>query len=272
MVKKLFKHEILAYLRVVIPVQIILLGVAVLGRIIQFFETDTTAYDIVNGSSIFAFVVAIMVTLLMTTVFSIVRFYRNLFTGEGYLSFTLPVTPTQHLTVKLLTAALSQIVNIVVAVVAVCIITAGDVLTEVIRAGVYLWNTVVTQLADNAFHLWLYLAEGILMLLAAELASVLFYYLCIAIGQLFKKNRVLASVGVYFGFYIVTQVLSTIVMILLAFLQETPWLQDIMKFIEGHPFATVHIVLCGLLVACLVLGVVYFLVTRRIITRRLNLE
>ena len=272
MVKKLFKHEMLAYLRVVIPVQIILLGVAVLGRIIQFFETDTTAYRIINGSSIFAFCVAIVVTLMMTAIFAIVRFYRHLFTGEGYLSFTLPVTPAQHLLVKLLTPTMFVIVNILVSVVAVCIITAGDVLVEVLRAADYLWNAVIADLKENAYHLWLYVAEGLLVLLAAAMASVLFYYLCIAIGQLFKKNRVLAAVGVYFGFYVVTQVLSTVGMILIAVFSESPLLQALVKYVEKHPFATVHTVMCALLVLCVALGAVYFLVTRRIITRRLNLE
>lgn len=272
MVKKLFKHEALSYLRVVIPVQIILLSVAVLARILQFFETDTTAYDIVSGSSVFAFVVAVTVTLVMTTIFSIVRFYRNMFTGEGYLTFTLPVTPTQHLLVKLLTAFLFQVVNVLVAAVSVCIITAGDVLTEVVRAGDYLLTNLITELKENSFHLWLYLLEGILLLIVLELASVLFYYLCIAIGQLFKKNRVLGAVGVYFIFYVVTQVLSTISMILIVFLQETDLFQNIMKYIGDHPFATIHIALCGLLVLAAVLGVIYFFVTRRIITKKLNLE
>lgn len=272
MVKKLFKHEILAYLRVVIPVQIILLSVAVLARIIQFFETDTTAYRIVNGSSIFAFCAAILVTLLMTDIFAIVRFYRHLFTGEGYLTFTLPVTPTQHLLVKLLTPMLFMFVNLLVSAVAVCIFTSGDVLVEVLRAAGYLWNTVMTGLKDNAYHLWLYIIEGLLVLLVAAMASLLFYYLCIAIGQLFKKNRVLAAVGVYFGFYVISQVLSTIAMIFVAIFSESPLLQELMKYIEKHPFATVHTVILVSLVLSAALGAVYFLVTRRITTRRLNLE
>ena len=41
MVKKLLKHEFLAYLRVWIPMQIILMAAALFGRILQFFESDS---------------------------------------------------------------------------------------------------------------------------------------------------------------------------------------------------------------------------------------
>lgn len=272
MVKKLFKHEIRSYLRVIIPVQIILLGVALLARILQLFESNTTMYNIVHGSSVFAFVVAMVATLAMTTILSVVRFYRHLFTGEGYLTFTLPVTSTQHLTVKLLTAMLFQIVNFLVAVLAVCIITAGDVLVELLRAGDYLWNQMMAELGKMSGHVWLYLVEGVFALLAVLTAYILLFYLCISIGQLFNKNRVLAAVGVYFGFYAITQVICTVGIALVAALMETAFIKTIAKWIEGHPYASVHIALCSLLVISAVLAVVYFLVNRYIISRKLNLE
>ena len=44
MVKKLFKHEFLAYARVMSVVYIILLMIATAGRVIQFFENDFGAF------------------------------------------------------------------------------------------------------------------------------------------------------------------------------------------------------------------------------------
>ena len=102
MVKKLFKHEIKAYLRIMIPVYVCLLAVALLGRVIQFFEADTFIYSFVNGSSIFVYVVAIIACFGFSSVFSIVRFYKNLFTDEGYLTFTLPVKISQILNSKII--------------------------------------------------------------------------------------------------------------------------------------------------------------------------
>ena len=68
----------------------------------------------------------IMVALAFPFVYSVIRFYRNLFTGEGYLSFTLPVTPANHLWVKVVTAVSFSLLSVLVAALSGVIITAGE--------------------------------------------------------------------------------------------------------------------------------------------------
>ena len=53
MVKKLFKHEFLAYMRILSVVYVILLTVAAATRIIQLFESDSIYYKIVSVFSQF---------------------------------------------------------------------------------------------------------------------------------------------------------------------------------------------------------------------------
>ena len=83
MVRKLIKHEMNAFARSMLPMEIILLGMAVLTRFVQLFETESSAYNTVRTSSIVMFVIAIVVCLVMTVVVSIRRFYVNLFSSEG---------------------------------------------------------------------------------------------------------------------------------------------------------------------------------------------
>ena len=154
MVKKLFKHEINAYLRIMLPVYGCLMIVAILGRFIQLFEADTTVYAVINGSSIFAYVVGVLICFGFSTFFSVVRFYKNLFTGEGYLSLTLPATPTQHLWVKLLTSLLFGFTSFIVVILSLMVIMAGDVFNEVTKALVYMAKIFIPKIG---FHIWLYL-------------------------------------------------------------------------------------------------------------------
>ncbi len=51
-------------------------------------------------------------------------------------------------------------------------------------------------------------------------AALLLIYMCIAIGQLFGKWRILASVGIYFAIVIALQIISTIGVVLLALVQR----------------------------------------------------
>ena len=269
MVKKLFKHEINAYLRIMLPVYICLMGVAILGRFIQIFEADTTIYSVINGSSIFAYVVAVLICFGFSTFFSITRFYKNLFTGEGYLTFTLPATPTQHLWVKLLTSMLFGFASFIVVLISLMAITAGDAFDEGVKALIYIAKIYIPKIG---FHIWLYLLEAVILLILTASFGYLLYYTCISIGQLSKKNRVLCAVGVYIGYYFITQILGTIFMVVITFLASTPFMKAIAQFAVNHTYAFIHIILCILIVLTAVMALVCFAITRHIMTKKLNLE
>ncbi len=269
MVKKLFKHEVLAYMRILPIVWGILLGVAVLGRLIQVFEYDGVPYHIINGSAIFMYVVAVLGTMVFPLIFGVQRFYKNLFTGEGYLSFTLPVTPAQHIWVKLLTAVLVSVCSVLVGLVSLAVITAGDVLTELLKAAEYLIRTTLKD--EHMLHIILYVAEFLLLLLVACFSEFLLFYTCIAIGQTFKKNRVLGAVGVYVIYYVICQIIGTIFTVFFSVV-SVEFMDQIGLFIVNHLVPFIHCLLCGMTVFTAVVAMVYFLITHSIIRKKLNLE
>lgn len=270
MVKKLFKHEILAYLRVWIPIQIILLGVSALGRIIQFFESETTIYNTIFGSMIFVYVVTVIVSLGFTFFFAITRFYKNLFTGEGYLSFTLPVTTKQHIMTKLWTAVLFFVMSIFTVLLSVCIITAGDVLAEIIKLIGYFFNNEISS--EFMPHLAIYIAEIISLCFVVVISSLLLFYACISIGQTFNKNRILASIGVYFGYYFISQVINTVFVIMAMILERSGFFIYLINHLPYQPFSPVHLFFCLLILYNAFLGFIYYIITKKVITKRLNLE
>ena len=271
MVSKLLKHEMNAFARSMLPMEIILVGMALLTRFVQLFETATSAYYTVRTSSIVMFVIAIVVCLVMTIVVSIRRFYVNLFSSEGYLSFTLPVTAEQHIFAKLLISAASLIITVVTIIFSCCIATAGDVLVEVCKAVSYVLGEYYELLGG---HMIAYIFEAITAVLIMFISQYLLFYACISIGQLFHKKRVLAAFGAYFAYYIFTQILGTVLIIVVA--AEPNWLINLLSTIgawaELHTFAFVHIVIIGIAVFYAVLSVVFFAVSRYIIKNRLNLE
>lgn len=265
MVKKLFKHEIHALWRLMAPVWGILLGVSVLGRLIQLFEQNTVIYDIISGSSVLFYVVALLACFVCPFVFVIVRFYRNLFSGEGYLTFTLPVTTGQHLWVKLTVAVVTELLTLFAAAVSVILVTFGDLTIEISKAIAYLYKMCVQAWGA---HLPMYTVEVILAIIALFTTETLLYYACIAIGQQAKKNRILCAVGAYFGFYVIKQVLGTIVVIIVSFIDWEP----LLIWITEHPFATIHTAFCGGIVIEALLGAFFFVISYLLMSRRLNLE
>ena len=272
MVGKLFKHEILAYMRLWLPAQAVLFAIAIFTRILLFFENDGVVYNISFGSSIFLYMVAIIAAIGITEVFTIVRFYKNLFTHEGYLTFTLPVSPFEHLLVKAGTAVLFTILTFVAILLSGMIVTSGEPLAELTKAFVYLFNKTFGQI--NGVHLAFYSFEIAILGVISLAGTFFYYYTCIAIGQMAKKNRILAAFGVYFGFYILSQILSTVFTIVLAIFPNAfaGWVADIGIFAEAHPYAFGHIMFITMIVISSAFTALYFFVTHLIIRKKLNLE
>lgn len=269
MVKKLFKHEYFAYARVMPIVYIILLTIAAAGRIIQFFENDSVAYTIVSMMSFMTYGVSVFAALAFGVVFGVIRFYKNLFSSEGYLSFTLPVSATQHILVKAVTAVSVTLVTVMVVLLSGCIITAGEMLTEI-------WNVLIYILRElealAGIHVALIGCEYAILILLVLFADIMMYYIYIAIGQLFKKNRILAAVGAYFVHYVLAQIASTVLSVIFSMLAMTDMWAEVGLWVSYHPYEAVHIALCGGILLYVVCVVAEFIVIRTIITKRLNLE
>lgn len=269
MVKKLWKHEYLAWLRVLPLIYGITLAIAAMLRLVLVFENDSVYYMIVLVSTIAMLMIALIVTAASATVFGIQRFYKNLFTGEGYLTHTLPVTPAAHLWVKVLTAVSFDIASLLVCILAGMIATAGEVFSEVCKAAVYLLGFIPQEMVG---HVVGWTTELTVMVVVAALGSHLFYYLCICIGQLFRKNRILAAVGVYFGFYMISQALSTVMMVVFVILGEAGVWDDILELAAQYPAASVHIFFVGVTVLSALFALVEYCICHRIIRKKLNLE
>ena len=273
MVKKLFKHEFLAYARVMSVVYIILLTIALAGRVILLFENDSIPYQIISTISIITYVFSVWAVMVFAVVMGIIRFYKHLFTSEGYLTFTLPVTPTQHIVVKTVTALCIEMITFAVILLSGCVLTAGELLVEI-------WNVVVYIFGEFyelvGFHAVAFLGELLLLYLLQCVAGILLYYTYICIGQLFRKARILAAVGAYFAHYILSQIVASVISVMFSLVAITDALKELMQWlgdlVVAHPYATVHSGLWIAMLAPVTTILVTFLVVRTIITKKLNLE
>ncbi|MBR6918532.1 MAG: hypothetical protein IKN38_10145 [Clostridia bacterium] len=266
MVKKLIKYDFMSFAKVMLPIEIVLLGIAALYRILSFFETDSVTYDIFNVSAIVIFSIATFASFLITFILSIVRFYKNLFTSEGYLSLTLPVTTQAHIVSKLIVSLIFDLIALVCAGVAFCIATAGDVLVEVTKAAFFLFGKAEYVIGGQ---IWLYVIEAVVLALVAAASMHLLTYMCISIGQTAKKHKILPAVGIYFGVYVAKQIVGTV---FITTGVTTNMFRDIGRFITDNPRTATHLVFAVSILVELVLSAVYFIVTRLMMKKKLNLE
>ena len=281
MVGKLLKYDLRDYFRVLVPAYVTMFAIALFCRIVQFFEPalgtpdaapSMTIYHAVFVSSVVLLVLAGLVVLVLTFIQVILVFYRNLFTRVGYLSFTLPVSTDQHLGAKISGALIANAASVLAVVVAAGVAMLGEMLVEVVRAGAYLVGMLRDEFLEQfgAGHFGLFVTEGVIAVIVSCILSILFCYLCIALGQRAKKNRVLAAFGIFFGFYVLAQILATVLVIVVGF--ETQFMDDLaVWFLRSLP-GSLHLVMWIGIVVCAALSAAAYAITRSSITRHLNLE
>lgn len=112
MLGKLIKYDLISVSKILFPLHLALLVVTVLGRLSMALNLPQNAPLIVS-LMLMLYIFGIIAIGIITLVVLVMRFYKNLFTSEGYLMHTLPVKASQHLNSKLIVAVLWSILDCV---------------------------------------------------------------------------------------------------------------------------------------------------------------
>jgi hypothetical protein len=145
------------------------------------------------------------------------RFYKRLYSDEGYLTFTLPATTHQILLSSLVSNAIWALMAVAVEV--ICI---GLLFYPMIRMTLGLAGEVMEFAWKEAFSVMgesfneSYVVAYILALLSGAVSSLVLPLLSITIGSLVaKKHKLLAGIGVYLGLNAVLSTFSGIISIVI---------------------------------------------------------
>ena len=115
MLIKLIKYDLRSLNRFLIILHGFLLLMTIFLRIFItgqiHLSTDTDGF--LFGLAIVMYTLLITGITFGTSIVIVVRFYRNLFSDEGYLSQTLPVTPGQHLLAKTISGSIWAMIDYV---------------------------------------------------------------------------------------------------------------------------------------------------------------
>ncbi|MBR0466039.1 MAG: hypothetical protein IJJ40_00895 [Clostridia bacterium] len=269
MVKKLLKYDFSALSKPLIPMYIVMLSIALFNRIVQFFESDGVAYNIFFISSTILFVISIAVSFVYTLAVCVVRFYKNLYSHQGYLTLTLPASHSEHILSKLISSVCAMAVTLLAVIISVSVCTAGDVFGEIIKAALYIFKQYFRL---TKVHGAFYILEFILVLLATTVAELLTIFTSVTVGQLAKKNRILLAFGVYFGIYVAWQIIETVLLIIGAVFVNTDIAEKLLDYIAENTYQCIHIALIGFLLIQLAVSFAGFFITRKIMRTKLNLE
>ena len=289
MFRKVFKYDMASIKRYWWMIAVVILAMSVLGSFV--FRVMYTAAEnmneedgillslIVIAGSIFVFIciIAAFSSVIVTTVMTHLRYYRNFFTDEGYLTFTLPVRRKTLYLSKTVNSMLWAFAHVLLLVVAAAIaLTLAPVPEDGQFLNLTFWNDFFDSIAEawDQIGAWLivYVLEFLLMYLCASAASVGLIQLCITIGSIVaKKHKLLASIGIYYAVNMITSTVAQIAAYIVTIFMSTgiAVLAERATALEGYTSIALALMLLTLIFAAF--AMILHFVALGLVERKLNL-
>ena len=244
-------------------------------------ESEDLLLELISVCTIFmAFICifAVALSFVFTLILVYTRFYKNFFTDEGYLTFTLPVKRSTLFFSKIVNATAWYSLHIAVLIVSALLFSLLVLPAEPSR---FFINFYVFELVGELFAFlwqlvgaWLiaYIFEILLLAFVYMLYSILLVHFCITVGAvLAKKAKILLSIGIYYLISSVTQVLSEVVVIFGSSFVEAI-INSMKNASEGAINAISALFIFLAILALAALGAMFYFVTNHLLHRKLNLS
>ena len=276
MLKKLLRYDFKAVFKYwwIAAISSVVLALAG-GWSISIFGSEKDLPIILTVVATIVAIVAVMGAVafsFITVIFVYTRFYKNFFTDEGYLTFTLPVKRGQLLNSKIITSVVANSLTGFVIFFDILIALAVGIPDVIFDEWLWyeFWNEFVLEVIDGVgFYFVIYIIEILLALLFLSVFTTLFVFCCITVGSIIaKKAKIITSIGIY---YAANSVFTFVVQMFGLFGIESlgVWLS---RIDENH-FAPVLalLLLCGILFIGVFCAVLYSL-QYWLLDRKLNLS
>ena len=273
MFSKLLKYDFRAVKRFAIIILTIIAVAAVLGSVDLAYicgliksgalETDSLFSVLSMTSSVFMMYFVVFLLGLASTamlVVSMIHFYKNLVTDEGYLTFTLPVTPKQILLSKFTNSTLCSLaVSVATGIAIVIIVLVGFGVSGLLGE---FFSILWEGIKITTWQFWVIMVLMSIFGLVSLANTHLLYYMAIILGSIIvKKNKALAAIGCVVGVgFIYSSVTSTVYTILMS---TTAFFENVV--------ASIIILLSVAIVLLAGLSYLFYYLTERMLSRSLNL-
>ncbi len=293
MLGKLIKHDFRALSRTLFPLQIGVLAGGLLATLLTalvFHMTRNASAAPADGAvALQTMLVAIAVTIsvliavaiaasaFITLLLICAHFYKNFLGDEGYLTFTLPVSTGKLLWSKLITGMVWMAINLAVICVTILIFAVfgatglggGMINHSTLEAIKYLFTELLPKAAKyvNLPLAFILVLVTSVLALAAQMLEI--YFAILVGGQIAKKHRVLAAIGMYL---LINMGVSTISSVFSGTVMLGTGVQNLVFDTARAAGAFVLSAVGWMALLLAGLSVLFFLTSRSILRRNLNLQ
>ena len=257
MLGKLLKYEIPAMGRKLLPLYVAWAATALfLGLTTQAAESKNEFMVVISALLYTAIATAIFV---MTIIMIVQRYSNSLLGDEAYFNHVLPVTVSEHIGNKAISATLWIFVTILVAVFTGLLIGIG----AVIVSGEFISLRELIQSfyqIDLPKHFGMYVIEVLLLTITGTVKTIMQIYAAITIGHQVQNRTTLASIGAYILILIFESSVGRALM---------PLVFNLEYGADG--FVNFNRVFIPGFILAVIFSVIYFFICKYLMENRLNL-
>ena len=294
MLGKLIKHEWKNVNRVAGVLTLVVVIVTIIGCIMLQLPAMTS---LINGSgnmnedamviwflmgfiSFMLYIFMLMGATYGLFIFLGVRFYRTMYTEQGYLTNTLPVTGHQLFISKIFVSGIWYLLLELVVVISVFAlmsawfsgILSGELEAEGFSSMWDFWRTAFVEIGPMYEEIGLdwtgYLIAMVLAVLIAPFSSMTILFGSVTIGQLSKKHKGVMGILAYLGICFLNMIITSVVQVISMVKASV----DIM----ADPYGDINMNLNGMMYSSLIMSlsmaVILYFVSHHILTKKLNMD
>ena len=259
MLKKLLKHDFVAIWRLALPIFAIATGIVLFAYTMRIIDSNNPVLKIFSTLLLPTGIIVLIVACVVIFCLPVIHFYRNLMTGEGYLSFTLPVTTYQIVLSKLIVGAVTMLCNLAFTV-------GGFLLLISTETDLSTFSLKGIHMPDGASPVPIVVIL-VITIVVATICQQLYLYLSVCLGQVISKNKISGSVLGYAIIYAANQIINLVLLVILLLFIGFDHLETFMTSTENL------LIFLGVLVAeYVILGSISYILSGRILKKRLNLS
>lgn len=190
----------------------------------QLLTADTlpsfSFFDFLSIVFLIVYYVAIIVASFGITIYFAIRYFKTMYTDEGYLTHTLPVSAKQLVLSKAIISIIWHLINVIIVFASMYVLIYSMfknlVPTEYWNEVTDVIHSYIPALADafkasTGISFTTFAALMVLFIIASSFSGTFTVYFCISIGQLFKKHKLVASILTYLVYSTVLQIAVSLV-------------------------------------------------------------
>ncbi len=239
--------------------------------------SGVSVWDLLSFGTLFMYVIMLIGLNYGIIIYLGVQFYRTMYTDEGYLTHTLPVSKHQILVSKILNSGFWMLLmsaGVYLSVIVLMASMIGAFMPEG-YSWAELWNSIEPELGyvDDIFretfgmsangYFWMILVVSLI----SPFCTIIILFGAISLGQLFTKHRVLMAIVSYVGILVVANLISSTIQSVVSVSEIKRYVTDD-ALVGGYVNIKVWITTAFSVVEAAVLYFVSYYVT----SKKLNME